>query len=249
MNEIFTNTKKYLSGPMYLFLILMVIPFAGFSQSFGINTTSSLPDASSGIDVDIATKGLLIPRIALTNSSSSAPLLNHIAGMLVYNTATAGDVIPGFYLDNGSNWVVNTTTGNAAGDMQYWNGSAWGIIPAGQSGQFLQINGSGIPAWSGVGSATLTTTAASSITATSAVSGGNITSDGGTLITVFGVCWSTSPNPTTALSTKTIGISGGPGSFVSNLTGLTTGTTYYVRAYATNLSGTAYGNEISFTTL
>jgi hypothetical protein len=249
MNEIFTKAKKSFSGPLVLFLIILVIPVVGFSQSYGINTTGSLPDASAGIDIDIATKGLLIPRVALTSTNSSVPLVSHVAGMLVYNTATSGDVIPGFYLDNGSKWSVSASTGNTAGDMQYWNGSSWGIIPAGQPGQFLQINGSGIPVWSGVTLATLTTTAASSITANSAVSGGNVTSDGGAPITVYGVCWSTSPNPTTALSTKTIGVSGGLGSFVSNLTGLTTGTIYYVRAYATNASGTSYGNKVSFTTL
>ena len=94
--------------------------------------------------------------------------------------------------------------------------------------------------------ATLTTTAASSITDISAVSGGNITNDGGTLITQRGICYSTSPSPTTA---NTSIISGsGTGSFTSNLTSLTASTTYYVRAYATNSAGTAYGNELSFTT-
>jgi len=94
--------------------------------------------------------------------------------------------------------------------------------------------------------ATLTTTAASSITDISAVSGGNITNDGGTLITQRGICYSTNPSPTTA---NTVIISGsGTGSFTSNLTGLSASTTYYVRAYATNSAGTAYGNEVSFTT-
>jgi hypothetical protein len=94
--------------------------------------------------------------------------------------------------------------------------------------------------------ATLTTTAASSITDISAVSGGNITNDGGSLITQRGICYSTSPSPTTA---NTSIISGsGTGSFTSNLTSLTASTTYYVRAYATNSAGTAYGNELSFTT-
>lgn len=94
--------------------------------------------------------------------------------------------------------------------------------------------------------ATLTTTAASSITDISAVSGGNITNDGGTLITQRGICYSTNPSPTTA---NTLIISGsGTGSFTSNLTGLSASTTYYVRAYATNSAGTAYGNELSFTT-
>jgi hypothetical protein len=94
---------------------------------------------------------------------------------------------------------------------------------------------------------TLTTTAATSITNTTATSGGNITDNGGAAITARGVCWSTSPNPTVSLSTKT---SDGTGSgvFTSNITGLTNTTVYYVRAYATNSEGTAYGNEINFTT-
>jgi uncharacterized protein (TIGR02145 family) len=94
--------------------------------------------------------------------------------------------------------------------------------------------------------ATLTTTAVNAIAETSAISGGNISNDGGTLITQRGVCYNTSPSPTTANTTIISG--SGTGSFTSNLTGLTTSTTYYVRAYATNSAGTAYGNEVSFTT-
>lgn len=93
----------------------------------------------------------------------------------------------------------------------------------------------------------LTTTAINSITATTAISGGNISSDGGEVITARGVCWSSSPNPTTALSTKTLD-STGVGSFSSSLKGLMTGTTYFVRAYAINSIDTGYGNELSFTT-
>lgn len=94
---------------------------------------------------------------------------------------------------------------------------------------------------------TLTTTSISSITLTSALSGGNITSDGGSSVTARGVIWSTSPNPTVSLSTKT---NNGPGtgSFTSSITSLSGNTTYYVRSYATNSAGTAYGNELSFTT-
>ena len=93
----------------------------------------------------------------------------------------------------------------------------------------------------------LTTTAVSSISTTSAMSGGNITSDGGSAITFRGVCWSTSANPTIALSTKTVDGTG-TGSFTSSMTGLTLFTTYHVRAYATNTVGTAYGSDIEFTT-
>ncbi|MCX6321469.1 MAG: fibrobacter succinogenes major paralogous domain-containing protein [Bacteroidia bacterium] len=93
----------------------------------------------------------------------------------------------------------------------------------------------------------LTTTAASSITSTTATSGGNITSDGGAAVTARGVCWSTSLDPTTALSTKTNDGTGN-GAFTSYITGLTPGTIYYVRAYATNSVGTAYGTQVTFTT-
>ena len=100
---------------------------------------------------------------------------------------------------------------------------------------------------SGVSIPTLTTTAITAITTTSATSGGNITSDGGASIIARGVVWSTSTNPTIALTTKTSDGTG-TGSFTSSLTNLTPKTTYYVRSYATNSAGTGYGNEISFTT-
>jgi|GEM_PF-552795 len=93
---------------------------------------------------------------------------------------------------------------------------------------------------------TVTTTAVSSITATSASISGNVTSDGGAVVTARGVCWSTSPNPT--ISNHSTNDGTGMGAFTSSLTGLTPGTTYYVRAYATNAAGTAYGNEVTFTT-
>lgn len=92
----------------------------------------------------------------------------------------------------------------------------------------------------------LTTTSASSITQTSVQTGGIISSDGGASVTEKGVCWSTSPNPTTSGYKTNEG--SGTTSFVSSITGLITNTTYYARAYATNNSGTAYGNEISLTT-
>ena len=94
---------------------------------------------------------------------------------------------------------------------------------------------------------TLTTGALSLITSSSAVSGGTISSDGGASITARGVCWSTSANPTIALSTKTNNGSG-IGTFVSNLSSLALNVTYYIRSYASNIVGTGYGNEISFTT-
>ena len=84
------------------------------------------------------------------------------------------------------------------------------------------------------------------ITETTALSGGNIRSDGGSAVTARGVCWSTSTAPDTSDDKTTNGT--GTGSFTSNVTGLSNGVTYYLRAYATNSIGTAYGLERVFTT-
>jgi uncharacterized protein (TIGR02145 family) len=92
----------------------------------------------------------------------------------------------------------------------------------------------------------LTTTSVSSIAQTTASSGGNITSEGGVSVTVRGVCWNTSANPTTSNTKTTDG--SGTGAFTSSLTGLAANTTYYVRAYATNSVETTYGTQVSFTT-
>lgn len=94
---------------------------------------------------------------------------------------------------------------------------------------------------------TVTTAAVTSITVDSAEGGGEVTSDGGAEVTARGVCWGTSENPTIDDSYTTDGT--GTGSFSSSLTGLTPNTVYYVRAYATNSAGTAYGNEETFETL
>ena len=93
---------------------------------------------------------------------------------------------------------------------------------------------------------TVSTMGVTAITATTAVTGGNITDDGGSAVTARGVCWSTSHNPT--ISDNHTDDGEGMGSFTSSLTGLTAGTTYFVRAYATNGNGTKYGEEVSFST-
>lgn len=86
----------------------------------------------------------------------------------------------------------------------------------------------------------------SDITLNTATVRGNITSGGVATVTTRGLCWATRRNPTVSDSITIEGT--GSGSFTSTITGLSTGTTYYIRAYATNSEGTSYGNEISFTT-
>lgn len=94
---------------------------------------------------------------------------------------------------------------------------------------------------------TVVTTDASNITTTSATCGGNVTSNGGTPVTERGICWSTNHAPTIEGGGR-MNLGNGNGSFSGVISGLTLNTTYYVRAYAINNRGTAYGDEIQFTT-
>jgi uncharacterized protein (TIGR02145 family) len=87
------------------------------------------------------------------------------------------------------------------------------------------------------------------ITTSSAISGGNITSDGGSQVTARGVVWSTNENPSIEINDGITYDGTGTGEFISNLTELLPETNYYVRAYASNSVGTAYGNQMSFSTL
>jgi uncharacterized protein (TIGR02145 family) len=93
----------------------------------------------------------------------------------------------------------------------------------------------------------VTTSPVSDIAQTTATGGGNVTYDGGATVTERGVCWSTATDPTINGFHSTDG--SGTGTFLSNLTGLVANTLYYVRAYATNDAGTAYGNPLTFHTL
>jgi hypothetical protein len=93
----------------------------------------------------------------------------------------------------------------------------------------------------------LTTVVATSITKTTIVTGGNITDQGASPVLARGVCWSLNSNPTITDNVTTDGA--GAGIFTSSIIGLTSGLTYHIRAYATNDAGTAYGDDLTFTTL
>ena len=85
-----------------------------YAQNVGINSDGSSPDASAMLDIKSTDKGLLIPRVALTNTSLASPITSPATSLLVYNTATTGDVTPGYYYWNGNQWV-RFATGNISG--------------------------------------------------------------------------------------------------------------------------------------
>jgi hypothetical protein len=92
----------------------------------------------------------------------------------------------------------------------------------------------------------VSTAAVTAVTGTSATAGGEITSEGTSAVTARGVCWGTTADPTIADSKTTDGT--GIGAFTSSVTGLTPGTVYHLRAYATNADGTGYGADVTFST-
>ncbi len=99
----------------YTFLVLLLVSFLSFSQ-VGINTTS--PDPSSILDVAATNKGMLLPRVALTNTGDTSTIPNPAISLLVYNTATSSDLSPGFYFWNGNAWnaISAESGGTSTGD-------------------------------------------------------------------------------------------------------------------------------------
>ena len=134
--------------------------------------------------------------------------------------------------------------GTQIGQMHYWNGNAWVYISPGVRGQNLTYC-DGVPTW-GACIPVVTTSTVTGISATVATTGGHVTADGGAAVTGRGVAYGTTAGPTTAGTITSDGT--GMGIFSSQLSGLTGSTQYYVRAYATNAVGTAYGSEVTFAT-
>ena len=100
--------------------ILIILPFFSLAQ-VGIGTTN--PNINAALEIATTDKGLLLPRLNLSNTTSAAPLTAHVSGMLVYNLASIGDVSPGFYYNNGTAWQ-RVATSVAAGTGWNLDGNA-----------------------------------------------------------------------------------------------------------------------------
>ena len=110
---------SFISKAVSLVFILVVYEMA--MGQVGINTTA--PNADAVLDIKSADKGILPPRVALSSTLQSSPLTAHVAGMVVYNTATVNDIKPGLYINDGTKWgqlnVVSETEGSVLTKVKY----------------------------------------------------------------------------------------------------------------------------------
>ncbi|GGN13114.1 hypothetical protein GCM10010967_56550 [Dyadobacter beijingensis] len=142
-------------------LLLLTIALASGCATYaqtkikdGTIVSPGLSNANAILELESANKGLLLPRVALEQTSIASPLNAHIAGMVVYNTATAGDVLPGYYYNDGSQWVK--ASGGSGGSTEPWNVQG-GSTPANANSENIYQTGNvsiGKNS-SGVGSSTL----------------------------------------------------------------------------------------------
>jgi hypothetical protein len=234
--------------------------FAGIDWAAGPYYVKTETDLSGGTNYTIISSNeiLSVPYALFSANGTPGPSAYQVAVANGF-IGTETQWLESLQGTNGTNGETGATgpagtfpPGTVAGEMNYWNGTEWVTVAPGISlpGNQVQTLGfcNGVPTWGPcpVVLPTVTTTGVFSITNFSASSGGAVTSDGGAVLSAWGVCWSTSANPTLANSFLQNTVSSG--SFSSALSGLTQNTTYYVRAYATNSAGTAYGDEQSFTT-
>jgi uncharacterized protein (TIGR02145 family) len=208
----------------------------GESQPFTTTQGTSLPVVTTG-DITGITK---------TNACGGGNVLsdggaNVIARGICWNTGGAPSLSDNHTTDDaGIGAYQSCMNGLTPGTPYFVRAYATNSVGTayGQEKQFTTVQDVQIPA--------VTTTEVTDIKETTVACGGNVTSQGGASVTARGVCWNLTGSPTIADPKTSDG--SGAGAFTSSITGLTAGTPYYVRAYATNSGGTAYGEEKQFTT-
>jgi uncharacterized protein (TIGR02145 family) len=206
----------------------------GYGNQYVVSTTIVLPSLTTTSISSITTT------TAISGGTVTSDGGSEVTGRGVCWSTTPGPIIANNITSDGTGIgnFSSEITGMTPGITYYVRAYATNSIGTSYGNQYEVNTLSGLPS--------IATTSISSITTTTAFSGSSITSDGGSEVTGRGVCWSTTTGPTIANSITSDGT--GIGTFSSELTALTPGITYYVRAYATNSSGTYYGNELTFNT-
>jgi len=206
-----------------------------YGNQITINALANLPNlttaTSSAVTATGATSGGNI-----INDGGATTIVRGVCWSTFQNPTTVNSKTAD---GTGTGTFVSSITGLTPGATYYIRAYATNSIGTAYGNQITITALANLPS--------LTTATSSAVTATGATSGGNIVNDGGAAVTVRGVCWSTSQNPTTSNSITTDGT--GTGNFTSSVTGLTPGATYYIRAYAINSIGTSYGNQLTMTAL
>ncbi len=148
---------------LLLSLVAFLFPLCLAAQTGSVGIGTTTPNTNASLDLGATNKGLLINRVALTAANNPSPMAANVAGMLVYNTATAGtspdNVSPGIYFNDGSRWIryvpvpqglfvrsAGTQVINGAATITDWTvvtnnfGSAWNgsvfTVPAGMQGWY-----------------------------------------------------------------------------------------------------------------
>jgi hypothetical protein len=229
-------------------------------RAYAINTAG----VGYGNDIAFATPAVVFaPSIKTTSGTPTINAINNTGGYGITGYTSIEYYAMQYRIGTSGTWLLSPTlplSGPLA--VNSFNATITGLnsnITGGTNYQYrAYMIVSGTPYYGDIktsttiiipmSAATITTRAISGITISGATGGGIVTFVGLPALTVRGVVYGLSPNPTTG-NTKIINGSIGTGSFTSILTGLVPNTTYFVRAYATNSVTTAYGSQCSFTTL
>jgi uncharacterized protein (TIGR02145 family) len=204
----------------FAYMTIDDVPFASKNYLFDIANNAEQPSAITG------------SQSVLENQTGLVYSVTEVQGITYNWTVPSGWTITG---GQGSN-SITVNAGTQSGTLSVTAQNACGTSAASTLALFIMK----LP--------TVTTQAITDITSSNAVSGGNVTSDGNSEVTLRGVVWHTSENPTVGSNLGITSNGTGTGAFISNITGLSPNTTYYVRAYAINSIGTSYGQQLSFTT-
>jgi len=239
MKPIIMKPTRFIIFPVILAICFVLVSNNSCSKKEDTNTTNNtVPLLSTNNATDITNSSAKVGG-AVNNNGGATVTERGVCYSISSNPTVADNSVQS---GSGSGSFECEISGLNQNTKYYFKAYAMNSVGIGYGEQksFTTQGGAG-------GLPTVTTASISNVTQNSATSGGDVTSQGNSSVTARGVCWNTTSNPTTSDPHTTDGSGGG--SFTSNITGLTAITQYYVRAYATNVAGTSYGNEVNFTTL